>query len=266
MSLVRMLADGAAQAAQLVPLLFALNGVSPAAAQLPRAVPVAPGAASPAMIEPHPVGAPLTLVSTHIEVRVDGTRGEVLTQLTYRNDGSAPIEARYSVPLPARVLQSGEAAAWPDGLDTVGCDADEPPEVAQFAEAGEADPRAYEAGTLWIEPGEEIVVKLRRPADLLARHGRYRFVLPLVTDPGAPFTPRFSAEVRIDADRPVAELASATHGGQVVGLSERRAALIVPEGRVYEGRFFAVEFAFGEAPVSAGSLAWGGETRPRAPR
>ncbi|MFZ5538255.1 MAG: hypothetical protein ACOY5V_00765 [Pseudomonadota bacterium] len=266
MSFVRMLADGAAQAAQLVPLLFALNGAAPAAAQLPRAVASSPDAAAPVLIEPLPAGAPLVLVANHVEVRVDGARAEVSTQLTYRNDGTAPIEARYSVPLPARVLQPGDTASWPDETTALDrCD-DEAPEAAEFAEAGEADPRAYEAGTLWIEPGEEVVVRLRRPAELLVRRGRHRLVLPLVTDPGAPFTPRFSAEVRIEADRPIAALASATHGGQVIGLGQRRAALTVPEGRAYQGRFFAVEFALVEAPTAAKSLAWGGETRLRAPR
>lgn len=57
MSFVRMLADGAAQAAQLGPLLFALNGIAPAAAQLPRAVALAPTAAAPAVVEPLPAAA-----------------------------------------------------------------------------------------------------------------------------------------------------------------------------------------------------------------
>ncbi|MCK6429201.1 MAG: hypothetical protein L6Q72_08930 [Burkholderiaceae bacterium] len=266
MSFVRMLADGAAQAAQLVPLLFALNGVTPAAAQLPRAVALTPGAAAPAVIEPLPAGAPLTLVANHVEVRVHGARAEVLTQLTYRNDGSVPIEARYSVPLPALVLQPGEIASWPTDAAPFDCAGDEPPEAAQYAEAGETDPRAYEAGTLWIEPGEEVTVKLRRPADLLVRNGRHRLVLPLVVDRGATFTPRFSAEVQIEAEQPIAALASATHRGQVSGLGERRAALIVPDGRVYEGQFLAVEFELGEGPVATETLAWGGEARPRAVR
>lgn len=266
MSFVRMLADGAAQAAQLVPLLFALNGVAPASAQLPRAVPFTPGAASPAVIEPVPATAPLTLTSNHVEVRVHGARAEVLTQLNYRNDGPVPIEARYTVPLPALVLQAGDTASWPVDAAPFDCCGDEPPEVAQFAEAGETDPRAYEAGTLWIEPGEEVTVKLRRPAELFLRKGRHRLVLPLVFDRGATFTPRFSADVRIEAERPIAALASATHGGQVFGLGERSAALIVPDGRVYEGRFLAVEFELGEGPVATETPAWGGEARPRAPR
>ncbi len=266
MSFVRMLADGAAQAVQLVPLLFALNGVTPAAAQSPRAVAFSPGAAAPAVSEPLPAGAPLALIANHVEVRVHGARAEVLTQLTYRNDGSVPIEARYTVPLPALAPQSGEIATWPVDAAPFDCGGDAPPEVAQFAVAGEADPRAYETGTLWIEPGEEVTVKLRRPAELLVRNGRHRLVLPLVVDRGATFTPRFSAEVRIEAERPIVALASATHGGQVSGLGERRAALIVPDGRVYQERFLAVEFELGEVAVASGALAWGGEARPRAAR
>ncbi len=266
MSFVRTLADGAAQAAQLVPLLFALNGVTPVAAQLPRAVAFAPGAAAPAVIEPVPAGAPLTLVANHVEVRVAGARAEVLTQLTYRNDGAMPIEARYSVPLPALVLQSGDDASWANDPAPFDCGGDEPFESAQFAEAGEADPRAYASGTLWIEPGEEVTVMLRRPADLLVRGGRHRLVLPLVVDRDATFTPRFSAEVWIEADRPIAALASATHRGQVVGLGERRAALIVPDGRVHAGQFLAVEFELGTVEARIGLELWGGEAHPRAAR
>ncbi|GAB4479265.1 MAG: hypothetical protein OHK0044_26690 [Burkholderiaceae bacterium] len=266
MSFVRMLADGAAQAAQLVALLFALNGVTPAAAQLPRAVASTPGVAAPALLEPVPAGAPLTLAANHVEVRVHGARAEVLTQLTYRNDGAVPIEARYAVPLPARVLQPGEDASWPDAVADFDGGRDEPPESAQFAEAGEADPYAYASGTLWIEPGEEVLVKLRRPAEVLVRNGRHRLVLPLVVDRSATFTPRFSAVVQVEADRPIAAFASASHGGQASGIGERRAALIVPDGRVYAGQYLAVEFELGEVTDATGTLAWGGEARPRAAR
>lgn len=48
MSFARMLADGAAQAAQLVPLLFALNGVTPAAAHRSRSRPATSRCASTA--------------------------------------------------------------------------------------------------------------------------------------------------------------------------------------------------------------------------
>lgn len=197
-------------------------------------------------------------------MRIHGARAEVLTQPTNRHDGSVPIEARYTVPLPALVLQPGEIASWPVDAAAVDCGGDEPPESARFAEAGEVDPRGYAAGTPWIEPGEEVTVWLRRPAELLVRNGRHRLVLPLVVDRGATFTPRFSAQVRIEAERPIAALACRTHGGQVFGLGERRAAPIVTDGRVYQGRFLAVEFEPGDVPSATSALAWGGEAHVRA--
>jgi hypothetical protein len=273
MSFIRVLADGAAQAAQLVPLLFALSGVTPAEAQLPRAVPAfAANAASMAVIEPIPPTAPLTLTSNHVEVRVVESRAEVLTRLTYRNDGTVPIEARYSVPLPALVLQPGDDLARLMALADASfdCGGDESPEAARFAEAGEVDPRTVESGTLWIEPGEEVTVQMRRPAELLGRNGRRRIVLPLVVDRNATFTPQVSAEVHVESERPVSALASATHGGRVVGLGERHAVLTVANGRVYEGQFLAIEFELGAAsaaPVAVvDSLAWGGEAHRRAGR
>jgi hypothetical protein len=109
-----------------------------------------------------------------------------------------------------------------------------------------------------------------RPVELLVRHGRRRVVLPLVVDRSATFTPQFSAEVRVESERPISALASATHGGRVVGLGERHAVLTVPNGRVYEGRFLAVEFELADASSApmgrVDSRAWGGEVHSRADR
>jgi hypothetical protein len=286
MSLLQVLGSGIEVATRLVPLVFAV-GAGAAQAQLPRPVPAvfvsaaaAPApdhGAVPAVIEPLPGFAPLTLASNRVEIHVGRERAEVRTRLTYRNDGPSPIEAHYAVPLQATLLQqsAGETIDGEVDADT-GCGsseadtavaaADGDPLAHEFAEAGEPDPRALQAGTLWIAPGDSVTVEMRRPADLFKRAGRVRLVLPLIVDRQATFTPEFSADVLIDAGAPVLELSSATHGGQVSGLGERIAVLNVPNGRVYEGQFLAVEFALGNpadartAPL-AQAIEWHGEGR-----
>lgn len=278
MSMLRLLGewfdDGFEVATQLVPLVF-MVGAGAAQAQLPRAVPVAIAAqagaqpaargAVAAVIEPLPGFAALTLAANRVEIHVGSERAEVRTRLTYRNDGTTPIEAHYAVPLPAMLLQqtadelaaSGESAGCGDAGDLEAAGSEQPDDAlsAEFAEAGELDPRTMQAGTLWIAPGDSVTVEMRRPADLLRRAGRMRLVLPLIVDRQATFAPEFSADVLIDAGAPVIELSSATHGGQVSGIGERIAVLNVPNGRVYEGQFLAVEFALGSAPIADSAAA-----------
>lgn len=263
MSASSLLLDGALRAAQLAPLVFALNGAPPAAAQLPRpptAAQVAPADGGPATVVIGESGsaAPLALHASHVEVRIAGRRAHVRTTLTYRNDGTVPVEALYTVPLPAALatLQQPD-----DGIDG-GCD--EPYELAQFAEAGEALP-VYERGSVLVAPGEEVAVRLDRVTELLVRGDRHRLVLPLPTQRGGVFTPQFSASVTIDAGRPVRALASATHAAEVDGIGSTQARLRVPEGRVHEGQFLALEYTLGDdAPAPAVAHGWGGEANARA--
>jgi hypothetical protein len=286
MALVRVVVDGAAEAAKLFPLLFALNG-APADAQLPRAVPVgahadqgAPAPGGPfapfATVEPLVTIEPLsastfTLTQHHLEVHVDGTRARIVQRVTWRNDGAAPASARYVLPASARIAQSGVA---PDGEPGAPADAATPEQVAEeeggsaeisadgalFVEAGEADPSAWQSGVVWLAAGEELTVHWVRPGTVLTRHGRHRIVLPLTVARDASFTPQFSAEVIVHGPQPVKSLASATHGGIVSGLGEELAFLTVPNGRVYEGQHFALEFEFGRVDPPP-AMAWGNEGR-----
>lgn len=262
------LLQGALRAAQLLPLLITL-APQPAAAQLPRApaaLTAAGDAVATVVLDPASAQAPLQLVASHVDVQVRDAQALVRTTLTYRNTGALPVDALYTVPLPAR-LMAADAPALVLGAPPFaqeGC-GDEPYELAQFAEAGEAEPLRYEQGTVRVAPGEEITVTIARPATLLARDGRHRLVLPLAFQHDAAFTPRFSADIGIAAERPIRSLASATHGGEAMGLGQTSARLVVPEGRLYEGQFLAFDFELGEANETRHSVAapstWGGEGR-----
>lgn len=234
------LADGATQAAALVPLMFVVP--APAAqAQLPRlAASSATAAAAPTLLEPTRLSGPLALRSRHMDIRVEGKSVEVRTQLVFSNDTAAPVSASYLLGSGARVVTADEETGG-------GCggDGDETPADAEFAEVGEA--RLVETVAVDVQPCEQIVIEMRRPGDLFVRGARHRLVLPVTGDERAVFTPEFSAFVEVTGARPIAKLMSATHGGVVTGIGEHSAQIEIANGRAYASPFFAVEFELGES-------------------
>jgi hypothetical protein len=243
------------------------------AAAAPAPVVATAPAARTVVLDPRATLEPLQLTISHVDVQVSGARALVRTTLIYRNDGAVPVDAVYAVPLPALFAGPGEplerlgADAAPDGCG------DEPAELAQFAEAGEALDTRVEHGSVTVAPGEEVTVVLAREVDLVTRGDRHRLVLPLDFQRGASFTPHFSAEFNVVTDRPVRTLTSATHGGTASGMGSTSARLVIPDGRVAEGQFLAVDFELGDgaatAQVAAGEAdtpvrnvaAWGSEGR-----
>ena len=255
MSLARLLIDGATHAAHLLPLAFALHA-APAAAQLPR--PPAAVAIVPAAPAADDLPAPLALTANHLVLRIGPEGAALRTRLTYRNTGTAAIEAPVALPPDARVLPPG-LSDDEEAIDGCGDDAED---HAQYLEAGETP-----IVILQVAPGEEVTIETRRPAAMTERNGTYRLVLPLPHDADAPFAPRFSAQVEVTAPQAVRRLQSATHGGTTLGLGATTATLTIPEGRVYGGRYLAVEFEVERAAlprVEALPAAWGREVRGEA--
>lgn len=234
----QLLTDGATQAATLVPLMFVVHGES-AQAQLPRlAASSAAAAAAPTLLEPTRLSGPLALKSRHMDIRIVGRSVEVRTQLVFRNDTTAPVSASYLLSGNARLVTAGDEAPGGCGGD------DATPADAEFAEVGETRP--VETVEVQVQPGEQIVIEMRRPGDLFIRGARHRLVLPVTGDERAVFTPEFSAFVEVTGTRPIAKLMSATHGGVVTGIGERSAQIEIANGRAYASPFFAVEFELGE--------------------
>lgn len=226
--------EGALRAARFLPLFAAAGALQPAYAQLPR--PDAAPAALPAVaLDTLAESAPLALTASHVDVEIAGRRALLRTTLVWRNEGALPVQASFQQPLPsqARLLV---AAAGEDG-----CLGDA---LAEAIEAG--DDAVFGAGRRTLAPGEALTVVVEREAPLLVRGDRYRLVLPLPTQRHGAFAPQFTADVAIDAGRPIVELASATHDAQIERYGDGQALLSVHDGRGYEGRFFAVEFALGE--------------------
>ncbi len=229
----QLIAGGALRAAPLVPLLFALHAAQPAHAQLPRAAttqlpPVTVTAPAIVDIDAGVDGSPLTLVASHVDLRVSGTQARVRTTLTWRNDGVVTIEARYRAPLPstlARLVAEEEFGGCGDAMDA----ADAPTPVAIADDTGEQADDTARAGhaTVTLAPGDEVRVT-----------------------------------------QPIVELGSATHPVEITRLGESQAQVVIPSGQVHEGQFLALDFTLGsEVPVAAlpapTTPRWGGEASTR---
>lgn len=287
MSATHLFVDSAASTRRIVPLLcaplLALSAIAPAAAQLPRLPPVVITAPAAVPLDIGVDGSPLTLLSNHVDVRVIGAAARVRTTLTWRNDGVLPVRAQVPVPLPSTLATVQQVIL--DASDGCGDDIDalmasldtshEPIDALdaqkneESIEAGEGTrPRGH--SEVVLAPGEEVTVVVARDTELLTRGDRHRLVLPLLTQRHGMFTPQFSAAVWIDAARPIVELASATHAGEISGIGDTNAQLLVPSGRVHEGQFLAIDFTLGGEIAPPPSVAaaddrrWGGESRPRA--
>lgn len=260
MSFVRLLAEGAGAAVKLLPLLFTL-AAAPAAAQLPRAAFAQEAPADPALaLQPVQGSAAPTLVAQHFSLALADDGSSLRTTSTFRNETSAPIAARYVLPLAGAITLRGVDDDTDIPLDEVGCGGEESADGAQFLEAGEPDPHAVQSGVVWLEPGDEVTLVSVRPADVFERDSRRRLVIVLPPPPAGQPVPQFSAEVAVDATRPIVALGSATHGGEVDGLGGSHARLFVPNGRVYASRFLSIDLQLG-APALEAPRHWGNEAR-----
>lgn len=275
MSFVRLLADGAQEAITLLPLVFTLGFASaqPAHAQLPR-TPIA-DAVEQAIIrgeDERPLltlvrGAALpTLVSQHMTIELADSDAQLRVTSVFRNTTDAPIAARYVLPFDAAldtVPVIDDSADLDAVADQVGHDCGGDLSVAdasEFIEAGEPDPRGQQTGVVWLEPGDEVTLVSSRPADVFKRDSRRRVVLVLPPAPDGQPVPAFSAEIDVEAQRPITQLGSATHGGDVDGIGSSRARLFIPNGKVYATRFLSVDLELGTAaPIE--TARWGNEDR-----
>lgn len=260
--------DGALRAAPFVPLLIALTALQaaqPAQAQLPRPLtqtlpPVTVTAPAVVDIDTGTDASPLTLLANHVDIRIVGAQARVRTTLTWRNDGPLPIEATYRAPLPSSLARLVDDDF--DGCgDALMNDLDD-----EAAEVGDALPAGH--GSVRLAPGDEVRVTVEREATLIARGDHHRLVLPLFTQRSGAFTPQFSATASIDAARPIVDLGSATHPVEIEVLGESQARLVIPNGRVHEGQFLALDFTLGhEAPIASVPAPieprWGGEAFAR---
>lgn len=248
MSLPALLLDGARRAAGFLAMLYTLHGPAPQPATAPPDAPLA--------IEGSISASGLTLAAHHLDVRVADDRASVLTLLRLRNGTAASIAVQYQLPYPAR-LRRGENAPpagadpWPDDA------ADLTVEAAERLESEPARP-LRRADVIVLAPGEEVTIEVLRELPVTVMRGVRRLRLPLPVDREAPWVPRFTADVLVEARQPIRRLASPSHRTAIVdGLGGPSAMLSVPDGFVYRQAQFEVEFEL-DAATGAGPLALDG--------
>ena len=251
MSISAVLLDGARRAATYATMLFSLNSPSPVAAPPPAAPPDKAALAIDGSLS----DSGLTLVAHHLDVRIAGGVASVQTQMLLRNDRPTEVAVHYVLPQPARVVR-GDGASLAGSTETASpCDeTDLSPRLAEQSEAAPGR-RVQPYDVVVVAPGEQISLEVQREVPVVATGGLHRLQLPLPVDRQAPWVPRFTADVLVEAGQPIRRLSSPTHQALVDGLGEHTALLSVPDGFVYRQALLAVEFELGEKdqrrPVAA---------------
>jgi hypothetical protein len=260
MSLSTVVLEGARRAATYAAMLFSLNAADPAAAQSSV---TQPRAAMPLAVEGSVSDAGLTLAAHHFDVHIAGDEASVRTLLLLRNDTAAAISTQYVLPYPARVVRGDDWTLL--GRDDISslCDAtDLSPAAAEQAETAPGR-LAQRQDVIVVAPGEQITLEVLREVPVVATDGVRRLQLQLPVDRRAPWVPRFTADVLVEADRPIVRLESPTHEALVDGVGSRTALLSVADGFVYRQAQLAVEFEVDAAAQSTPVAALGGAPAAR---
>jgi hypothetical protein len=242
-------------------MLFSLNSPSPAA----TSPPAAQSEKTALAVDGSPADSGLTLVAHHLDVRIAGGVASVQTQMLLRNDRPTEVAMHYVLPQPARVVR-GDGASPAGPIEAVApCDdTDLSPPVAEQIEAAPGR-RVWPYDVVIVAPGEQISLEVQHEVPVEIAGGVRRLRLPLPVDREAPWVPRFTADVLVEAGQPIRRLSSPTHRALVDGLGEHTALLSVPDGFVYRQAQLAVEFELGPTqagqPVAALDRATSGGTR-----
>lgn len=252
MSFSALMVDGARRAAVYVALLFSLDAVAPVAAQPPAAAPPALLSIDGSLAE-----SGLTLAAHHFDVHVRDGAASVRTRLLLRNDGAEQVAAHYRLPQPARVI-AGDAwglVGRDSGQDRLAplCGEDEL-SAAESAEAA-AGTVVQRNDVIVVPPGRQVTIEVQREVPVTSTGRVHRLSLPLPVDRDAPWVPRFTADVMIEAERPIRRLASPTHRALVDGIGTTAALLSVPDGFVYRQAQLTIEFELDAPRPAAPALA-----------
>ena len=253
MSISAVVFEGVRRAATYAAMLFTLNAAEPAAAQ-PPAAQARPAAAL--AIDGSVAASGLTLAAHHVDARIAGDIASVQVWLLLRNDTAAEVSAQYVLPHPAHIVR-GDIRTLSGRADLASLcgEADLSTDAAEHAETATGR-LLHPHDVIVVAPGEQITVEVLREVPVVAAGRVRRLHLPLPVDPAASWVPQFTAEVLVEADRPVTRLSSTTHPVLVDGLGERTATLSVADGFVHRKAQLTVEFELGatqatRAPAAA---------------
>ena len=233
----------------------------------------------------------LPLKRTEVEATIVGVIADVRVTQVYRNEGAAPIDARYVFPastraavyalrlrvgdrvVDARIREKQQARREFDQAKREGKSASlleqKRPNVMQMAIAN-------------VLPGDEIAVDLRYTETIVPTDGTYRFVFPTVVGPrynggvgaegpseshkaegwiaqptlkeGRRSSATFTLNATIRSPLPIATLRSPSHALQASGEGNREVRIALPADTAHADRDVVIDYALAGRSIDAGLL------------
>lgn len=236
----------------------------------------------------------LPLKATEVDIQIAGVIAEVRLRQVYRNEGAAPVEARYVFPVGTRAavhalrLRIGERA-----VDAVIREKQQARrEYDQARREGknaalleQHRPNVVQLAIANVMPGDEIAVDLRYTETIAPDDGTYRLVFPTVVGPryngaastaagvpateshrseswlrqpflraGAPAPQRFKLNATVRAPLPLQAFASPSHRLVVSGLGTTEARAELPADAAHADRDLVLEYRLAGDAIAAGLL------------
>ena len=212
----------------------------------------------------------ILLKSTNVEANINGSIAEVHVRQLYKNNGNSTISGKYKFPAPAMALvhdmkiKTGERIFKAKVKEQKSAQE----EFNRFEEQGknaillEKDsPDLFSMDMANILPGETFDIEFSYTELLIPIDMEYRFVYPIVSDPGKADQPDadFNIEVNISAGIPILKVTSTTHNIDTIfeGDSSAKVALKNVD-RMGDKRNFVLNYRLAEQKMPSGLILSGG--------
>jgi len=233
----------------------------------------------------------LPLKRTEVEATIAGVIADVAVTQVYRNEGSAPIDARYVFPASTRAavyalrLRIGDRAVDAQIREKQQAKR----EFEQARREGKSAslleqqrPNVMTMAIANVMPGDEIAVDLRYTETIVPEDGSYRFVFPTVVGPryngstvdgavteshkaegwiaqptlkqGVPGKATFALKATLKSPLPIATIRSPSHRLAVHGEGEREVRLELPADAAHADRDVVIEYALAGSAIEAGLM------------
>jgi Ca-activated chloride channel homolog len=230
----------------------------------------------------------LPLKSTRVDATVTGVIADVTVHQRYRNEGSAPLQARYVFPASTRAAVGGLRLRI--GVRVVDAEIREKQRArAEFAQARREGRSAalleqhrtnvFQMAIANVMPGDEIAVELHYSELIVPTDGVYRFVYPTVVGPrytsapagtpdaatanpiahpilrkGVPAPHTFELNLHLAAPLPIRSIQSPSHAIAVAGSGADRATVTLAPQAAHADRDVVVEYRLTGSTINAGVL------------
>jgi len=229
----------------------------------------------------------LPLKRTEVEATIAGVIADVVVTQVYRNDGEAPIDARYVFPASTRAavyalrLRIGERAVEAQIREKVQArrEFDQAKREGRSASLLEQQrPNVMTLAIANVMPGDEIAVELRYTETIVPEEGTYRFVFPTVVGPryngaagseshkaeawvaqptlraGRKTGASFALKATLKSPLPISNIRSPSHELKVSGEGEREAQLELSADTAHADRDVVIDYTLAGPAINAGLM------------